>query len=212
MRDKIITTLVIIGLTGFIGMGVNNVRHSNQKLQLNEIELKSKETQLIELNTKYDQVIQLKTKTEKEKQEQLKQIKQLEKDRESLQRELQAKLNRQQAEKERLARASEKALQVQKVQAAAPQVTGICADWIASAGISDVINASELIRRESNCNPSVVNPSSGSCGVAQELPCGKSGCSLGDGACQVRWMDSYIKSRYGSWSNAVAHHNAKNWY
>lgn len=91
-------------------------------------------------------------------------------------------------------------------------VSGSCADWIAAAGIKDVGNAQELINRESGCNPNAVNPSSGACGVAQELPCGKSGCSLGDGACQVRWMNSYVLGRYGSWAAAVGFHNANNWY
>ena len=94
----------------------------------------------------------------------------------------------------------------------APVPTGSCSDWIRAAGISDVASASELIRRESGCNPNAINPSSGACGVAQELPCGKSGCSLGDGACQVRWMSQYVVSRYGSWSGAINFHNANNWY
>lgn len=89
---------------------------------------------------------------------------------------------------------------------------GSCAEWIAAAGISDVASANELIRRESGCDPNVVNRSSGACGVAQELPCGKSGCSLGDGACQVRWMNSYVLQRYKSWANAVAFHDRNNWY
>lgn len=95
---------------------------------------------------------------------------------------------------------------------AAVAVSGTCAEWMSAAGITDVASAVELIRRESGCNPNAVNRSSGACGVAQELPCGKSGCSLGDGACQVKWMDSYILKRYGSWSAAVQFHNAHNWY
>lgn len=94
----------------------------------------------------------------------------------------------------------------------APVPTGSCSDWIRAAGISDVASASELIRRESGCNPNAINPSSGACGVAQELPCGKSGCSLGDGACQVKWMASYVTSRYGSWAGAIAFHDRMNWY
>lgn len=96
----------------------------------------------------------------------------------------------------------------------APQAkpSGSCADWVRAAGIGDVGNALELIRRESNCNPYARNSSSGACGVAQELPCGKSGCALGDGACQVRWMNHYVLSRYGSWAGAVSFHNANNWY
>jgi hypothetical protein len=101
---------------------------------------------------------------------------------------------------------------VEQPQAPKTQATGTCAEWIAAAGITEVAVANELIRRESGCNPYARNQSSGACGVAQELPCGKSGCSLGDGACQVRWMNSYVKGRYGSWSAAVAHHNSHNWY
>lgn len=91
-------------------------------------------------------------------------------------------------------------------------VSGSCDDWIRAAGITDIANARVLIQRESGCNPNAVNASSGACGVAQELPCGKSGCSLGDGACQVRWMNGYVMDRYGSWASAVAWHDSHNWY
>jgi hypothetical protein len=96
--------------------------------------------------------------------------------------------------------------------APAPVFTGGCEDWIAAAGIGDVYHARELIRRESGCNPYAMNSSSGACGVAQELPCGKSGCQLGDGACQVSWMNRYVLGRYGSWAAAIAWHNKMNWY
>jgi hypothetical protein len=91
-------------------------------------------------------------------------------------------------------------------------VSGACIDWITSAGITDVANAMELIRRESNCNPQAVNQSSGACGIAQELPCGKSGCQLGDGPCQIKWMANYVYARYGSFTNAIAFHNNNGWY
>jgi uncharacterized coiled-coil protein SlyX len=77
-----------------------------------------------------------------------------------------------------------------------------CAQWVTDAGITDYANAMNLIRGESNCRPEALNSSSGACGVAQELPCGKSGCSRTDGACQVRWMNIYVLGRYGSWANA----------
>jgi len=91
-------------------------------------------------------------------------------------------------------------------------VSGNCSTWLAQAGVSDIQNAMWLITKESGCDPNVVNPSSGACGIGQELPCGKSGCSLGDGACQVRWMQSYVFGRYGSWAAAVAFHQAHNYY
>ena len=86
--------------------------------------------------------------------------------------------------------------------------------WMLEAGIPenqwDV--AYELVRRESTWNPSAVNPSSGACGLQQELPCGKSGCNLGDAICGLKWMQEYVNSRYGGWGQAVAWHNANNWY
>lgn len=72
--------------------------------------------------------------------------------------------------------------------------------------------AAELIRLESGCNPNAVNRSSGACGIAQELPCGKSGCALGDGVCQLAWMERYVMARYGSWEAALSFHYANNYY
>lgn len=95
---------------------------------------------------------------------------------------------------------------------AAPALSGNCSVWLANAGVSDIADAEYLINRESGCNPNAVNPSSGACGVAQELPCGKSGCTLGDGQCEVIWMNQYVIDRYGSWANAAAHERAYNWY
>lgn len=90
--------------------------------------------------------------------------------------------------------------------------SGSCMDWLMATGVSDTASAMTLINRESGCNPWSVNASSGSCNVAQELPCGKSGCSLGDGACSVRWMNGYVLSVYGSWYSALAHSLQYNWY
>lgn len=91
-------------------------------------------------------------------------------------------------------------------------VTGSCAEWLAQAGVTDTASAMTLISRESGCNPNAVNNSSGACGVGQELPCGKSGCSLGDGACQVAWMKQYVEGRYGSFASALNHSYAVGWY
>lgn len=91
-------------------------------------------------------------------------------------------------------------------------VSGTCAEWMSAAGITDTYNATILLNKESHCNPNAVNRSSGACGLAQELPCGKSGCMLGDGACQMAWMNRYVLGRYGSWANAVQWHLSHNWY
>lgn len=89
---------------------------------------------------------------------------------------------------------------------------GTCSEWLIAAGVNDINSASELIRRESNCNPYSVNPSSGACGVGQALPCSKTGCDMGDGACQTIWMNKYVLGRYGSWAAALEHSYRLGWY
>lgn len=68
-----------------------------------------------------------------------------------------------------------------------------------------------IVAHESGGNAFAVNPSSGACGLAQELPCGKSGCTLGDANCELNWMRQYCIDRYGSTYNAylywIAHGN-----
>jgi resuscitation-promoting factor RpfB len=105
------------------------------------------------------------------------------------------------------------AIQAQQVAYTAPtQVAGDCGVWLAQAGVADIADAMTIIGMESGCNPYAVNASSGACGVAQELPCGKSGCAFADGACEVAWMNNYVLERYGSWANAVAFHYANGYY
>ena len=92
-----------------------------------------------------------------------------------------------------------------------------CVAWLAQVGISDMASAVELQQRENgSCDPQKYNMGgSDACGLAQELPCGKSGCGLppnADGFCQIQWMHRYVIGRYGSWAAALNHHDRMNWY
>lgn len=89
---------------------------------------------------------------------------------------------------------------------------GSCYQWMVGAGITDIGSASQLIDRESHCNPYSVNNSSGACGVGQALPCSKTGCEMGDGACQMIWANGYVIGRYGSWTAALQHSILYKWY
>lgn len=181
---RIVISLIatLIGLT--LGYTGYTLRANQLRLRL---ELHHTQQQKIELDSKLNEQVQ---KTQE-----------LEKVRDDLQIQLQTKKQQQ------MVLAS-----VRRVQAPAVVFSGDCASWMTQAGITDVASASVLIRKESGCNPYAVNRSSGACGVAQELPCGKSGCQLGDGACQVRWMNHYVTVRYGSWYNALQFHLRNSWY
>lgn len=207
MKRRLILVPILLA---FIALGVHSVQQQRQlndtfniQLDQKEIRIKTLQQKMLELDQQLDH---MKGSSEQDKQK----IEQLEQEKQQLEKDLQAKLERKR--QEAIAHANLERAAVRATGTAVASASGNCATWIQQAGISDTANAIELIRRESNCNPNAVNSSSGACGVAQELPCGKSGCSLGDGACQVRWMNSYVQGRYGSWANAVAFHNANNWY
>lgn len=201
MKRKTLYIFLAIILIGFIALGTNNLRKHGHLTQLREIQLQDTGVKLRNLNQEYQKLLEDSTTNEQK-------LKQLQDEKKELEEQLQAKLDKQEADRVAL---QNRATLVTKVAAQSLPI-GNCSEWIAAAGINDIVNAVELIRRESNCRPSALNPSSGACGVAQELPCGKSGCSISDGACQVKWMNSYVLGRYGSWANAVAFHNSHNWY
>jgi hypothetical protein len=76
--------------------------------------------------------------------------------------------------------------------------------------------ADSLIAKESGWNVSATNPSSGAYGLPQALPGSKMSSAGADWrtnpATQLRWMKSYVDSRYGGVCNAWAHSQANNWY
>ena len=71
-----------------------------------------------------------------------------------------------------------------------------------------------VITNESGFRPDAINKSSGACGMPQSLPCSKMNCELSfEGAeCQLRWMASYVKNRYGTPLQAQAFWQEKHWY
>jgi len=200
MRKHIITVLLSIGLFGFIALAVTNIQRTNTKLKFEQIEVKSNEAKLIELNIKYDQLLKQKTNTDSEKQEQLNKIQELENERKRLEGELQAKRNKESSDRQKLAVAAQKASGI-----AVASASSGCADWMAQAGIPQTQATNKLILKESGCNPRAVNPTSGACGIPQAWPCSKlpNGVNT-DPVTQLRWMDNYVKVRYGTWDNALA--------
>lgn len=76
--------------------------------------------------------------------------------------------------------------------------------------------ADSLIAKESGWNVSATNPSSGAYGLPQALPGSKMSSAGADWrtnpATQLRWMKSYVDSRYGGVCGAWAHSQANNWY
>jgi hypothetical protein len=120
------------------------------------------------------------------------------------------------AEQERKAAAA-KAAEQARVIASAPssgEVEDIVrAMTIARYGESQWSSMRTLVMRESGFNPRARNASSGACGLGQALPCNKMPQGINTSVeGQAAWMLDYIANRYGTPNNALAFHNAHNWY
>lgn len=219
-RKNLIVILAIVFIGAFTFLGVSNLRNQTHQLKLKDVQLQERGAELKKLELKYQNLnveLDKADQTNKEEVERLEREKQeLDKERQRLEAELQAKLLRK--EQERIAAAQlrgQSAGSVAGTQAPTRAVSGgmaQCPAWLAQAGIPATYAVLELIDRESDCNPNAVNPSSGACGIGQQLPCGKWAGAWNDPVAGLVAMNGYVMGRYGSWEAALAHHDRMNWY
>lgn len=200
MREKLITVIGVIILTGFSFAAFTNIRNTNNKIKFKEIEVKSQEVKLKQLDEQYQKVLDTKAQTEQEKQQQSEKIEQLEKEKQELSEQLSAKLKKQ--EEARLAKA--------KLDKEAKQVAGV---GRANASGCNTGNPHKdyIYMKESGCNPRAVNPI-GCKGIGQSCPASKIAHCGDDFACQDAWFSNYAVQKYGSWEKAYIFWLANHWW
>lgn len=86
--------------------------------------------------------------------------------------------------------------------------------WMAQAGIpqSDWQYVDYIVSHESGWKSSSINPSSGSCGLLQQLPCGKWSHQWDDPVGALIDGTQYANERYGSWAGAFSAWTNKHWW
>ena len=86
-------------------------------------------------------------------------------------------------------------------------------EWLAASNIvaEDWGYADYIVGRESGWNPNSVNKSSGACGLAQALPCGKVPGNPYNPVDSLNWMNNYV-TKYGGWQGAYNFWLANHWY
>lgn len=194
---KIILSIIILG---FAGLAIHNSRTLRVELDNSLNTLKILQTESDEKSENINSLEEENKSLQQEKEN-------LELQKKELEAKLQAKLEAQKkAQEQQAVLASQKKT----------QIPGTCRDWMSKAGITDFENAYYIFQRESNCNPTATNKSSGAYGVCQSLPANKMQSAGSDWQTnpitQMKWCQSYAQSRYGSWSNAVAFWKANNWW
>lgn len=160
MSKKIIIIISTIILFGFVIISVGSARNFNNKIQINKIELKSKESELIKLNIEYDNLLNDKNEVDKNNDEYINKIKELERERDALRGDLQARQIEIQKESDKLTSASLRAQGVSNV--SAKSNTGNIEQIIRQAAIKNGLDENYLLRIakcESSLNPNAVNKS-----------------------------------------------------
>jgi len=171
-----IVTIILITV-GFI-LTFNSISHSKQVLKLKTVQIQDTQLKLNVLENKYDKAVKDKTTTEQ-------QLQQLEKDKQDLTNQLQAKLDQQN----------------KNVVYAAPAPT------------SDNDAKMFIYMHESGNDPTRWN-SSGCLGLGQACPASKllAVCPNMDYACEDAWFTNYMINRYGTWENARNVWLSQNWW
>jgi len=180
---------------GFVYIGITNITKTNHKIKIQDIQLKSKQSDLLQLENRFN----LLNKELEQKDLDAKKVKQLEDEKIQLQKQLedtqsqlQAKADRIQAEKSKIA-------------SAVPKITQTA---YASTGCSDAKSC--IYSHESGNNTNAIN-SIGCRGLGQACPGTKLPCG-DDYACQDAWFSQYAIERYGSWENAWVFWQANRWW
>lgn len=182
---------------------------TSRTIELKQIDLKTKQ---LEVNTLQEKLKNYEQKLEGAKGDSEK-LEKLEKERLELERENQRL--QQELVSKRLKQAEEKKVAVVH----AGNYMSQCQEWMRQAGVPITSAALKLIQHESGCNPHAVNPSSGACGIGQQLPCGKWAHQWNDPVGGLKDMYQYVVNRYGSWEAAwhfwqfeAPNYNGSNWY
>ncbi len=92
-------------------------------------------------------------------------------------------------------------------------ISGNKETWLRASGIpeSEWWAVDNIVSGESGWDPLAVNPSSGACGLGQQLPCGKWSGDWREPIGALKNMNIYVLNRYGSWSYAVEWRNCVGW-
>lgn len=218
MKRKLSIAIVTIVAIAFTLLAVNTIRATEHKLQLREVQLQERGAELKKLELKYRNLNTELDKTNKTNKDKIKQLeqekKELDAERQRLERELQAKLQRK--EQERLAKLETQENLINTVTATqtASALSGDKYTWLAASGIpeSEWWAVDSIVSRESSWNPNAVNPSSGACGLGQQLPCGKWAGAWNDPVAALKAQYQYVIDRYGGYPQAVAFWEANHWY
>lgn len=222
---RIIIVAAALALIGYTALGIHIAVSKQEKIQLNQVQLRSTTSELKALQLKYDQLnsnldIELQKNTTDDKRvQQLESEKQeLQKQKEELESKLQSKLRAKQ-EADSIASRALNTLTGTAV-ASADTSTGDKYSLMAAAGISvaDYAAVDYIVSHEGSWAGTTVynRQGSGAYGLCQALPASKMASAgpdyMTNPVTQLRWCAEYASQRYGGWWGAHSFWISNNWW
>lgn len=220
-RFTIVVGAVLIAAISYIAF--TDAVRIRQDLQDHKNQIQELNTEYEKLNEELDKTIETKQKSQEEVKKLEEEKQRLEKERKQLEAELQAKIERKEAEriaqaqKQKLAQASARVINAAtftETASAAPTQVAVASG--ARSGCGDNQYAAYIYGRESggrvtgNCDTTATN--AGGCyGIGQACPGSKLPCGA-DYACQNSWFTKYAMDVYGSWAAAYNFHKNNGWW
>lgn len=214
MKYKILFSIATAGLFIFSTIGLRSVVHTRQKIQVQKLELRSKDTEvktlqlkLEKLNTDLDGSLKSDKINAEKVQEIEKQKQDLDKQIQDLQE--QVSLKKQQNQTFQTATAY-----------AASLPAGSHIDWMTQAGIAegDFGYVDYIVNHEGGWGGTMIwnHGGSGAYGLCQALPASKMASAGADymtnPITQLRWCSGYAQGRYGGWAGAYQAWINQNWW
>lgn len=222
---RIAIVIATLALIGYAALGVSTIVSKQNRLQLNEVKLRSTSSELKDLQLKYDQLNSNLDKelhqnnTDQDKVKQLESEKQdLQKQKEDLESQLQAKLKAKQQAADVASAAINRLTGTATAAAAGSQ--GDKYTLMAAAGISaaDYEAVDYIVNHEGSWagTQRYNTGGSGAYGLCQALPASKMASAGADymtnPVTQLRWCASYAGDRYGGWWGAYTFWINNSWW
>lgn len=199
MKQRI---LIVIALIAFTALGIQTFAQRENRIQFQEVQLKSKQTEIKQLQIDYDHLNDKQDEVQQNHQATEQELQQLQKEKDDL-------LKRQQELEQQLSAK-------QAAQKLAAEKLNSAASLSATASASGVCNTGNeykdfIYNKESSCNPAAVNHI-GCRGLGQACPGEKLPCSDDDWNCQDIYFSEYAMNRYGSWEGAYQFWLSHHWW
>jgi len=221
------TVLLAILFIGFVSVAINDLRHNQISLRLNEIrlqdnvlELRKVELEKKQLNEKFNEAV----KSDTVNQEKVRQLEQEKLELEEKARKLEADLQARAESNARKATVAHVGI-TEKASAMVGQVSvsGTKYDWLNASGIpsEDWWAVDWIVSRESSWNPCAYNPGQSdcsanpksACGLVQQYPCGKIGGSWTDPVAALKWQAVYVcADKFSGYAGATCYERAVSYW